>query len=67
VIAAALGLSFGAIAAAAAGTIAVVAGPSGPPEWFPDGPAIALIVAGVAAYATALGAAGALVGARWNA
>jgi hypothetical protein len=67
VIGAALGLTFGLLAATAAGAFAVFAGASGPPEWFPDGATVALIVGGMAAYCTALGAAGAAVGARWNA
>jgi hypothetical protein len=66
VIAATLGLGFGVLGAAAAAAIVGFAGPSGPPDWFPDGASIGLILGGVMAYAAALGAAGAAFGARWN-
>jgi hypothetical protein len=66
VIAATLGLSFGLLGAAAAALVAGLSGPSGPPDWFPDTATVALIVGGMAAYAAALGGAGAAVGARWN-
>jgi len=67
IIAAVLGLAFGALGATAAAAIAGLSGPSGPPDWFPETSSVALILCGVTAYAAALGAAGAAVGTRWNA
>jgi hypothetical protein len=66
VIAATLGLAFAVLGAAGATAVVAFAGPSGPPDWFPDTSALALILAGVAAYAAALGGAGAALGARWG-
>lgn len=61
-----LGAALAAIGAGATAAIVGFAGPSGPPEWFPQTGALAAILAVVAAYAATLGTAGAWLGARWN-
>jgi hypothetical protein len=64
VIAATLGITLAALGAAVAFVISKLGGPDGPPDWFPTGAQIALILGGVAVYAAVLGAIGAAFGAR---
>jgi hypothetical protein len=62
-----IALTIGVALAAVGGLVAfaIVAGSDGkPPDWFPAPDSIALILAGVALYASLLGAAGAAFGAR---
>ena len=59
-----VGAVFAAIGAGAAAAVANLSGPSGPPDWFPATESLALILAGVAAYAAVLAGIGATIGSR---